>query len=205
MSAHPGLIPPDWRGMFPAWRHFGVRGFTMIVTSTGSRLKPGLRGRIALLCCLSIIATFALEAAPWTASRSLADSVPAPTESTLEPLDIVSANGTHRLFVEVMRDDAQRARGLMFRRFLPADRGMLFDFKREEPVSMWMKNTYLPLDMLFIDHTGKVISIAENTEPMSERIIPSGGPVLAVLEVNAGTAERLGIKAGDRLRYKMFR
>lgn len=138
-------------------------------------------------------------------TQGRAQPAPAASEAALEPLDIVTATGTHRFSVEVMRDDAQRARGLMYRRFMPQDRGMLFDFKREEPVSMWMKNTYLPLDMIFIDRTGRVVNVAENTEPLSERIIPSGAPVLAVLEVNAGTARRIGLKVGDKLRHPLFR
>ena len=126
-------------------------------------------------------------------------------EVTLEPLEIATTTGPHNFSVEVMRTDEQRARGLMHRRFMAQDRGMLFDFKREEPVSMWMKNTYLSLDMVFIDKSGKVVNIAENTEPLSERIIPSAGPVLAVLELNAGTARRIGLKPGDRLRHSLFK
>ena len=122
---------------------------------------------------------------------------------TLEALTIETAGGPRAFQVEVMRTDEQRARGLMFRRHMPEDRGMLFDFKTEQPVSMWMKNTYLPLDMLFIAKDGQVKSIAENAEPMSERIIP-GGTVLGVLEINAGVAAKLGIKAGDRVRHPMF-
>ena len=126
-------------------------------------------------------------------------------EAALESLDIITASGTHRFSVEVMRTDEQRARGLMYRRFMPEDRGMLFDFKREDIVSMWMKNTYLSLDMVFIDRTGKVVNIAENTEPLSERIIPSAAPVLAVLELHAGTARRIGLKPGDRLKHALFK
>jgi uncharacterized protein len=126
-------------------------------------------------------------------------------EATLEPLEIATSTGPHSFSVEVMRTDEQRARGLMNRRFMAQDRGMLFDFKREEPVAMWMKNTYLSLDMVFIDKSGKVVNIAENTEPLSERIIPSAGPVLAVLELNAGTARRIGLKPGDRLRHSLFK
>jgi len=126
-------------------------------------------------------------------------------EATLEPLEIATSTGLHSFSVEVMRTDEQRARGLMNRRFMAQDRGMLFDFKREEPVAMWMKNTYLSLDMVFIDKSGKVVNIAENTEPLSERIIPSAGPVLAVLELNAGTARRIGLKPGDRLRHSLFK
>jgi uncharacterized membrane protein (UPF0127 family) len=138
-------------------------------------------------------------------ARAVAQGAPAAVESALEPLDILTASGSHTFFVEVMRDDSQRARGLMYRRSMPQDRGMLFDFKREEPVSMWMKNTYLSLDMVFIDRAGRVIHVAEDTEPLSERIISSGGPAFAVLEVNAGTARRIGLRAGDRLRHSLFR
>src|SRR5919107_6243484 len=117
-----------------------------------------------------------------------------------EPLAIVTQGGQRQGFqVEVARNDADRAQGLMFRRSMPADRGMLFDFGRVAPVAMWMQNTYLPLDMLFIRADGTIARIAPNTEPLSTRTIPSGEPVLAVLELNAGTATKLGIKAGDRV------
>lgn len=119
--------------------------------------------------------------------------------ASLEPLDIQTARGVHRFQVEVMRSDADRARGLMFRRDLAPDRGMLFEFDREEPIQMWMKNTYLPLDMIFIGTDKRVVSIARDTEPLSERIVSSGKPATAVLEVNAGTAARLGIAPGDRM------
>src|SRR6478735_3833962 len=149
---------------------------------------------------MSVAAALALGACmTFAAAPSPARAQAATTESALEPLEIVTASGPHKFMVEVMRDDAQRARGLMYRRFMPQDRGMLFDFKREEPVSMWMKNTYLPLDMVLIDRTGRVVNVAENTEPLSERIIPSGAPAFAVLELNAGTARRIGLKVGDRL------
>lgn len=141
-------------------------------------------------------------AAALAGALTLAASAAARAEA-LEPLTIETAGGPRALQVEVMRTDEQRQRGLMFRRHMPEDRGMLFDFKTEQPVSMWMKNTYLPLDMLFIGKDGKVTSVAENAEPMSERIIP-GGTVLGVLEVNAGVAARLGVKAGDEVRHPMF-
>lgn len=129
---------------------------------------------------------------------------PVAAQDGLEPLTIEAGGKSHAFQVEVMRTDEQRAKGLMFRRYLAADRGMLFDFKTEQTVTMWMRNTYLPLDMIFIGKDGRVVSVAENTEPMSERIIPSGAPALAVLEVNAGTAARIGLKTGDRIRHKMF-
>ncbi|NBJ12048.1 DUF192 domain-containing protein [Microvirga arsenatis] len=124
----------------------------------------------------------------------------------LETLSIATQGGQRQSFrVEVARNDADRAQGLMFRRSMPADQGMLFDFGRVEPVSMWMQNTYLSLDMLFIRADGTIARIAANTEPLSTRTIPSGEPVLAVLELNAGTAAKLGIKAGDRVEHPIFK
>jgi len=122
----------------------------------------------------------------------------------LEPLQIQTSRGAQAFSVEVMRTDADRAQGLMYRRSLAPDRGMLFDFKENAPVSMWMRNTYLSLDMLFIRPDGTIARIAEDTEPLSTRIIPSGEPVLAVLEVPAGTARRLGIRPGDRVDHPLF-
>jgi uncharacterized protein len=123
----------------------------------------------------------------------------------VEPLTIVSGSARHAFQVEVMREEADRAQGLMYRRSLAPDRGMLFDFGRVEPVSMWMKNTYLSLDMLFIRPDGTIARIAADTEPLSTRTISSGEPVNGVLELPAGTAARLGIKAGDRVEHPMFR
>jgi len=125
---------------------------------------------------------------------------------SLETLSIVTQGGRKQSFqVEVARNDADRAQGLMFRRSMAPDRGMLFDFGRVEPVSMWMQNTYLSLDMLFIRPNGSIARIAANTEPLSTRTIPSGEPVLAVLELNAGTAAKLGIKPGDRVEHPLFK
>jgi uncharacterized protein len=121
-----------------------------------------------------------------------------------EKLEIITSSGTHEFSVEVMRSEPQRERGLMFRRYLPQDRGMLFDFGVERPVMMWMKNTYLPLDMIFIGRAGMVVGLTEKAEPLSEKIIPSGAPAYGVLEVNAGTAGRIGLKIGDSVRHPLF-
>jgi uncharacterized membrane protein (UPF0127 family) len=125
--------------------------------------------------------------------------------AALHPLEIVSKTGVHVFAVEIADTDAERERGLMFRKSLPAGQGMLFDFKREQPVAVWMKNTLIPLDMIFIRGNGRILRIAENTKPLSERTIPSGGPVLAVLEVIGGTARELGIEPGDRVAYPIFK
>jgi uncharacterized membrane protein (UPF0127 family) len=122
----------------------------------------------------------------------------------LQTLEIVSKSGVHVFSVEVVDNDADRSRGLMYRKELPEGRGMLFDFHREEPVSFWMKNTYIPLDMIFIRADGRILRISENTTPLSEALVPSGGPVLAVLEVIGGTAGKLGLAPGDRVAHPIF-
>jgi uncharacterized membrane protein (UPF0127 family) len=136
----------------------------------------------------------------------LAVGVPASAvaQGKVETLVITTSQGARNFEVEVMRNDEERARGLMFRRYMPADRGMLFDFKETQPVMMWMKDTFIPLDMLFIRKDGSIARIAENTEPHSTRTIASGEPVLAVLELNGGIAAKLGIKAGDRVQHPLF-
>jgi uncharacterized protein len=92
-------------------------------------------------------------------------------------------------------------RGLMYRRSLPAGQGMLFDFGSEQRITMWMKNTYVALDMIFIGTDGRISRIAANTKPLSTRLISSGEPARYVLEVNAGTARKLGIAVGDRVSH----
>lgn len=110
----------------------------------------------------------------------------------------------HHFMVELADTPDLRTRGLMHRRELAADRGMLFLFPRSERQAMWMKNTYVSLDMLFIDSTGRIIDIAANTRPLSERTIVSSGKARAVLELLAGTAARLGITVGDLVRHRAF-
>ena len=122
----------------------------------------------------------------------------------LQPLEIASKSGVHVFAVEMASTAAEQAKGLMFRRELPEGQGMLFDFHQEQPTSFWMKNTYIPLDMIFIRGDGRILRIAENTVPLSETLIPSGGPVRAVLEVNGGTAKKLGIAPGDRVAHPIF-
>jgi uncharacterized protein len=129
---------------------------------------------------------------------------PPPRAATTGTLEIASKTGVHSFSVEVVATDAEREKGLMYRRELPEGRGMLFDFQTEQPVAFWMKNTYIPLDMIFIRKDGRILRIAENTEPFSERLVPSGGPVLAVLEVIGGTARKLGLAPGDRVSYPIF-
>jgi uncharacterized membrane protein (UPF0127 family) len=123
----------------------------------------------------------------------------------LQPLEIASQNGVHPFVVELAITPEEKATGLMFRRELPEGQGMLFDFQVDQNVAFWMKNTYVSLDMIFIRGDGRILRVAENTEPLSERQVPSGGPVRAVLEVVAGTAKKLGIAPGDRVAHAIFR
>ena len=122
----------------------------------------------------------------------------------VQPLEIVSKSGVHTFTVEIALTPEEQAKGLMFRRELSEGEGMLFDFHHEQPASFWMKNTYVSLDMIFIRGDGTILKIAENTVPLSEALVQSGGPVRAVLEVVAGTARKLGIVPGDRVAHRIF-
>ena len=119
-------------------------------------------------------------------------------------VEIATGGGVQIFKVEIADTEAAREKGLMFRKSLPPGQGMLFDFHREAPVGFWMKNTYVPLDMIFIRSNGRIANIAENAKPLSETVIPSDGPVLAVLEVAGGTARKLGIVPGDRVANPIF-
>jgi len=119
-------------------------------------------------------------------------------------LEIASKTGVHVFTVEISDTEASRERGLMDRRNLPDDLGMLFDFFKDQSVNFWMKDTYISLDMIFIRSDGRIVAIAENTRPLSERLIPSGAPVRAVLEVKGGTARRFGIQMGDQVAHPIF-
>jgi uncharacterized membrane protein (UPF0127 family) len=130
-----------------------------------------------------------------------ATRAPAMEKGTIE---IATKSGVRVFNVDVAVSDKEREKGLMFRTKVPEGYGMLFDFKRDQMVTMWMKNTLVSLDMIFIRHDGTIARIAENTEIKSEHIIPSGEPVRAVLEVAAGTAKKYGIAAGDKVGYPIF-
>lgn len=128
---------------------------------------------------------------------------PGPAAASEETtLTLETASGTHRYGVEVADTDAERAQGLMFRRSLPPTSGMIFLYDEPRAIGMWMKNTYISLDMIFIAADGTVHRVETNTEPFSTEIIHSGGAVVAVLELNAGEAERIGLKPGDRVVFE---
>jgi uncharacterized protein len=125
-------------------------------------------------------------------------------QGQLERLEIASPGGRHVFQIEVMRTPEEKAKGLMFRQFMPEDRGMLFDFEREQAVSMWMRNTYIPLDMLFIRSDGLLHHIHARAQPLDETPISSNGNVRFVLEINGGVAAKLGLKAGDRVSHALI-
>jgi uncharacterized membrane protein (UPF0127 family) len=112
-------------------------------------------------------------------------------------LTIKTAAGEHHFTVEVDDTNEGRAKGLMFRTTLAPEARMLYDFKESRPVSFWMQNTLIPLDMLFIRHDGTIANIHVNAKPMDPTSIPSDGPVEFVLEIPGGRSAELGIKAGD--------
>jgi uncharacterized membrane protein (UPF0127 family) len=131
----------------------------------------------------------------------LLHALPAASQSTAprEELAVTTEAGERVFQVEIADDPRERALGLMFRMSMAEDEGMLFDFGTEEPASFWMKNTYIPLDMLFIKADGTIESIAERATPLSERSIRSQGAVRYVLEINGGLSDKFGIEAGDKV------
>ena len=125
-------------------------------------------------------------------------------ELRLEPIKIETAKGVFDFQAEVAETAEQRAVGLMHRKTMAPDRAMLFDFGRPRPVFLWMKNTFISLDMIFVKPDGTVASIARNTVPQSLDVIPSGVEVNVAIEVIAGTADRIGLAEGDKVRHRIF-
>ena len=124
--------------------------------------------------------------------------------ASFQPLEIVTKNGVQVFSVEMATTEQEKETGLMYRKEVPDGKGMLFDFSPPQEVSMWMKNTYVSLDMIFIRADGRILRIAENTEPFSTKIISSQGLAKGVLEVVAGTAKKYGIEPGDRVGHPLF-
>jgi uncharacterized membrane protein (UPF0127 family) len=150
----------------------------------------------------TLLALFALAPA-----AALAQSEPTGPQAELpkQQLVIVTKDGQRHPFnVEVAATPVQQETGLMFRKNVPPDGGMLFDWGTPRQSEMWMKNTLVPLDMVFINADGTIDSIAENTVPRSLRVIASRGPVLATVELAGGTTARLGITVGDKVLAPMF-
>ena len=124
--------------------------------------------------------------------------------SKLEPITLESADSVTMLTAEIADTDELRTRGLMFRHFLPEDKAMLFDYQTPRPVAMWMKNTNISLDMLFIRQDGTIAAIAQDTVPKSLDTISVQEPVRGVLELAAGTVRRLGLRVNDKVYHRIF-
>ena len=144
-------------------------------------LKPAVLAAFFLICGLSPGPSAAQTAGP------------------REELTVTTKAGPREFEVEIADEDREIQLGLMFRRSMADDEGMLFDFGDEELRSFWMRNTYIPLDMLFIKADGTIDSIAERTTPLSDKSVPSKGPVRYVLEINGGLSDTLGIAPGDTI------
>lgn len=153
-------------------------------------MKTGFLARLAPAMILAVAFLFA--------------SLPERAEAAAQTLEFITSSGAHKFKVEVAETPEARAKGLMFRKSMPRDHGMLFDFATDTTVMMWMKNTYLPLDMVFVSRQGVVTHIAPDAVPMSEAIISSNGPVHAVIELNAGVAREIGLAPGDKVRHGAF-
>jgi hypothetical protein len=145
-----------------------------------------MRAKLAVFLALCLLAVPAAQALPVTT------------------ISVDGAKGPNRFKVEIAGDHASQEKGLMFRKTLAPDAGMLFDFHVDVMTSFWMKNTILPLDIIFVRADGTISSIAANAVPFSEASIPSTEPVRAVLEINAGRAKALGIEPGDRIHAEIF-
>ena len=120
-------------------------------------------------------------------------------------LTLKTATGEHVIEIEVAETTEEKALGLMYRPKVPPNTGMLFPYATAQELTMWMRNTYASLDMIFIKADGAVHRIEYGTEPLSERVIASQGLVTAVLELAAGEAQRLGLKPGDRVLHARFK
>lgn len=160
--------------------------------------KKTVQKAVFLFCYVLVCGVFC--SLPLSSNLSFADAL-----TSIEKLEIVTSHGSDTIEVEVAKTPQEQATGLMFRKELLANKGMLFIHMAPKEVSMWMRNTYIPLDMIFIRQDGTVHRIEKEAEPLSEEVISSNGPVSAVLELPGGTAERLGLKAGDRVQHPFFK
>ncbi len=150
----------------------------------------------------ALFAALGLAACAASAQPTRIEELSAFPRTTLE---IESGAQRHTFSVWIADTPDRQSQGLMFVRDLPADQGMLFPQKEAKPVSFWMMNTYVPLDMVFIDRRWRIARIAKMTRPLSLDNVPSGGPVIAVLELRGGEADRRGLRPGDRVKVATAR
>ena len=154
--------------------------------------RPGLAVLAALLVAFQ-------PAASSVASDVIDGAAGRPQSLPTESLAILTSHGRETFRVMVADNDQTREIGLMYRKHMGRSEGMIFDFHDPQPVTFWMENTILPLDIIFIDAGGRVVNIAANARPFDRSYLPSNGPVRAVLEINGGLAARLGVQSRDRV------
>ncbi len=164
-------------------------------------IRPNAAFRAAAVALL-LSAAGGATALPGPAFAQDADGVVAEGPTTV--LVVTTETGVYPFDVELANTEESRSRGLMYRRSLEPDRGMLFDMGGDGPATFWMENTYVSLDIVFIDRAGRVVNVAADAQPMSRALIQSAGPVRFVLEVKAGTAARIGLKPGDLVRHPLI-
>ena len=150
------------------------------------------RGMLAALAAVTLLAGCALG------------TPKGPDGEPLEPLTITTSTGEHKFMVEIADDDAERQRGLMERPPLADDRGMLFEFPDVAERGFWMHNTPSPLDIIYIDPHGRIVSIVRNAAPNNDTVLPSNGPAMGVLELRAGRSDEIGARAGDKVSHPFF-
>jgi hypothetical protein len=171
-------------------------------------LESAVRWPLPLLISAAMLAAFCL------ATGAVAQAMPDFSRFSLEqpnqglevvPVTITTRKGTHRYRVEVAATPGQQATGMMYRREMAADTGMLFPMNPPRDASFWMRNTYVSLDIIFIGADGRVLNVAERAEPLSDRLVSSRGPAAAVLELKAGEAKRIGLAPGDLVRWEKLK
>jgi uncharacterized protein len=177
------------------WQLSGLalKGPGTVSDRMGHTIKQIPIGRRAAMLCCAGLALLVVALAP------------AGAKMRRETLTLKTAAAEHVIDIEIAETMEEKSLGLMFRTNIPENTGMLFPYGAPQDITMWMKNTYVSLDMVFIRADGIVHRIAARTEPLSESVISSEGDVSAVLELGAGAAERLGLKAGDLVRHKIFK
>ncbi len=176
------------------------------VTLTSKSAQVWRRALVVLGVVVALTTAFSATGAQAQRLRPHEPLNPAKAQSLpISPLAIKSAATEHQFTVELAQTETQRSTGLMHRNYLAPDRGMLFNFHTERPEQFWMRNTFIPLDILFVRATGEIIFIAQETTPHSDKPVGPTQPVQAVLELAGGTTKRLGIKIGDTVQHDIFR
>ena len=176
--------------------------------AVGNAARAGLAGAasgmVALVGAVEAQAQAQVLQPPQPPQAPPAPPAPPASLRPLESVDIVTRHGVKHFKVEIADNDAAREYGLMFRKSLAPDHGMLFEFDRPDRQAFWMKNTLIPLDVIYIGTDGRILSIAADARPLDQTPLYSKGPAIGVLEIEGGLAAKLGIQPGDEVRHPFF-